>query len=53
MECYKCDICGYIYDPEKGDTAGGIASGTEFNDLPDNYVCPVCGAEKTQFFSCD
>ena len=53
MECYKCDICGYIYDPEKGDTAGGVEPGTEFGDLPDNYVCPVCGAEKGQFFNCD
>ncbi len=53
MECFKCDICGYVYDPEKGDPAGGIKPGTEFNDLPDDYVCPLCGAGKDQFFSCD
>ncbi len=53
MECFKCDICGYVYDPEKGDPAGGIKPGTEFSDLPDDYVCPLCGATKDQFFSCD
>jgi rubredoxin len=53
MECFKCDICGYVYDPEKGDPAGGIKPGTEFGDLPDDYNCPLCGAGKDQFFSCD
>ena len=53
MECYKCAICGYIYDPEQGDPAGGIEPGIEFIDLPDDYVCPICGAGRDEFFSCD
>ncbi len=50
MEKYKCDICGYIYDPAEGDPEGGIEPGTSFNDLPDDYVCPVCAAGKEEFF---
>jgi flavin reductase (DIM6/NTAB) family NADH-FMN oxidoreductase RutF/rubredoxin len=46
---YKCEVCGYIYDPEKGDPDGGIAPGTPFDDIPDDWVCPVCGADKNQF----
>lgn len=46
---YKCTICGYIYDPEKGDPDGGIAPGTPFEDIPDNWTCPICGASKDQF----
>jgi len=46
---YKCDVCGYIYDPEKGYLDGGIAPGTPFEDIPDDWVCPVCGADKSQF----
>jgi flavin reductase (DIM6/NTAB) family NADH-FMN oxidoreductase RutF/rubredoxin len=46
---YKCTVCGYIYDPEKGDPDGGIDPGTEFADLPDDWVCPVCGVSKDQF----
>ena len=42
-------ICGYLYDPDNGDPAGGIASGTAFEDLPDNWSCPVCGAEPAEF----
>lgn len=49
MECYKCEICGYIYDPPEGDPAGGIVPGTSFSDLPENWVCPVCGAGKDEF----
>jgi rubredoxin len=45
----KCKVCGYVYYPEKGDAAAGIKSGTEFDDLPDNWVCPICGAERDQF----
>ncbi len=48
---YKCIVCGYIYDPEQGDPAGGIEPGTQFNDLPDDYLCPVCGASKDEFIS--
>ncbi|MCX5837948.1 MAG: rubredoxin [Deltaproteobacteria bacterium] len=46
---YACTICGYIYDPEKGDPEGNVAAGTRFEDLPADWVCPVCGAEKDQF----
>lgn len=46
---YKCIVCGYIYDPEQGDTAGGIEPGTKFSDLPDDYICPICGASKDEF----
>jgi len=53
MECYKCAVCGYIYDPEQGDPVNGIEPGQEFSDLPEDYLCPVCSAGKDQFFSCD
>lgn len=46
---YKCTVCGYIYDPEKGDSDSGIKPGTPFEDLPDDWVCPVCGASKDAF----
>ena len=40
---YKCRLCGYIYSPLRGEPQHGIPAGTEFDDLPDDYVCPVCG----------
>ena len=40
MEKYRCIVCGYIYDPEKGDPDSGIEPGTSFEDLPDDWVCP-------------
>ena len=46
---WRCTICGYIYDPEIGDPEGDIPVGTEFEDLPDDWVCPVCGASKDLF----
>ena len=46
---YKCSVCGYIYDPEKGDPDNGVDPGTAFADLPDDWVCPVCGVSKDQF----
>ena len=49
MKKYVCDVCGYIYDPEKGDPEGGINPGTSFEDLPDDWVCPECGAGKDEF----
>ena len=49
MQKYKCSVCGYIYDPEKGDPENGIAAGTAFADIPDDWVCPECGAEKDMF----
>jgi len=50
---YQCTVCGYIYDPEKGDPDGGIAPGTPFEKIPDDWVCPVCGASKEQFEKID
>lgn len=49
MKSYECEVCAYIYDPEVGDPEGGIAPGTPFDEIPDDWVCPVCGAEKSQF----
>jgi flavin reductase (DIM6/NTAB) family NADH-FMN oxidoreductase RutF/rubredoxin len=49
MQKYKCTVCGYIYDPEQGDPESGIKPGTPFENLPDNWVCPVCGADKSLF----
>jgi len=49
MDKYVCSICGYVYDPEKGDSVGGIAPGTAFENLPDDWVCPECGVEKGMF----
>jgi len=46
---YKCTVCGYIYDPELGDPDGGIEPGTPFEEIPDDWVCPVCGAAKDKF----
>jgi rubredoxin len=49
MKMYKCIVCGYIYDPEQGDPEGGVEPGTQFSDLPDDYLCPICGATKDEF----
>jgi len=49
MAKYECTVCGYVYDPAKGDPDGNIAPGTAFEDIPDHWVCPVCGASKDQF----
>ena len=49
MDRYICDVCGYVYDPEKGDPDHGVKPGTKFEDLPDDWVCPVCGASKESF----
>jgi flavin reductase (DIM6/NTAB) family NADH-FMN oxidoreductase RutF/rubredoxin len=49
MDKYVCDVCGYVYDPEKGDSDNGVSAGTSFDDLPDDWVCPVCGAGKDHF----
>ena len=46
---YVCTVCGYVYDPEKGDPDSGIKPGTSFEDLPDDWVCPICGAGKDDF----
>lgn len=49
MQKYVCTVCGYVYDPEVGDPDGGIAPGTPFEDIPEDWVCPTCGAEKSDF----
>lgn len=49
MEKYRCTVCGYVYDPEKGDPDSGVEPGTPFKELPDDWVCPVCGADKSMF----
>ena len=49
MEKYVCQPCGYVYDPENGDPDGGIAPGTAFEDLPDDWLCPICGMGKEVF----
>jgi rubredoxin len=50
-EMYQCQTtnCGYIYNPDKGDRKGKIPKGTLFDDLPDGWTCPVCGARKKSF----
>ncbi|MDY6786521.1 MAG: rubredoxin [candidate division WOR-3 bacterium] len=53
MKKYKCTVCGYVYDPQKGDPDGGIDPGTAFEDIPDDWVCPVCGVSKDQFEEMD
>ncbi|MEZ0575822.1 rubredoxin [Halodesulfovibrio aestuarii] len=49
MEKYVCLICGYEYDPAEGDPDNGVAPGTKFEDIPDDWLCPVCGAPKSEF----
>ena len=46
---YVCNVCGYIYDPAEGDPENDIMPGVDFKDLPDDWVCPVCGAGKDSF----
>jgi rubredoxin len=53
MDKYVCEMCGYIYDPEAGDPDSGIDAGTSFEDLPDEWVCPICGVGKDQFKKMD
>ena len=52
MKKYQC-VCGYIYDPEIGDPDNGIAPGTAFEDLPEDWTCPICGAGKALFSPVD
>lgn len=49
MDKYKCLVCGYIYDPALGDPDNNIKPGTKFEELPDGWVCPLCGAPKSEF----
>jgi len=49
MEKYVCQACNYVYDPNVGDPDAGIAPGTPFSELPDDWVCPICGVDKSDF----
>jgi rubredoxin len=49
MAKYKCAVCGWVYDPEVGDPDGGIEPGTPFEQIPDDWQCPMCGASKSDF----
>ena len=53
MKKYVCDICGYVYDPAEGDPDNGVAAGTSFDDLADDWVCPVCGVGTDSFSPAD
>ena len=49
MKKWVCNACGYVYDPEVGDSEGGVAPGTNFEDIPDDWTCPECGVGKEEF----
>lgn len=49
MDEWECAVCGYVYDPEEGDPDNGVEPGTKFEDIPDDWVCPICGASKDKF----
>jgi len=49
MKKYKCSVCGYVYDPAQGDPDNGIPAETPFENLPDSWSCPICGATKDMF----
>ena len=49
MERMQCDNCGYVYDKDQGDEKNGVAPGTAWEDVPDDYKCPECGADKSKF----
>jgi rubredoxin len=53
MDKYICTVCDWVYDPEIGDPEHGIAPGTKFEDIPDNWVCPLCGVGKEDFEKID
>ena len=46
---YVCNVCGYVYDETAGDPDNGISVGTKWEDLPDDFVCPLCGVDKDEF----
>ena len=49
MKKYICNMCGCVYDPAEGDPDNGVKAGTAFEDIPDSWVCPLCGAPKDEF----
>lgn len=46
---YRCTVCGYIYDPQEGDPENGVSAGTSFEELPEDWTCPVCGVPQEDF----
>ncbi len=53
MEKWECTVCGYVYDPAEGDPEHGIKPGTAFKDIPDDWMCPDCGVDKSLFEKVD
>jgi rubredoxin len=53
MKKYLCNVCGYIYDPAVGDPENGVAPGTSFEDVPEDWLCPECGVGKSDFSPID
>lgn len=53
MKKYVCNVCGWIYDPAKGDPDNGVPAGTPFEKVPDSWVCPDCGVGKSEFSPMD
>lgn len=53
MQKYVCNVCGYIYEPEDGDPDNGVEPGTPFDKIPEDWVCPLCGASKDEFSPVD
>jgi len=49
MQKFVCNVCGYVYEPTKGDPGNGVEAGTPFEEVADGWVCPVCGAGKEEF----
>jgi len=49
MQKYICNVCGYVYDPEQGDPDNGVAPGTAFEDISEDWVCPICHVPKSDF----
>ncbi len=49
MQDYVCDLCGYVYKPADGDSSNNVPAGTEFEKLPDDWTCPLCGVDKSNF----
>ena len=49
MKKYQCTVCGFVYDPVEGDPDSGVSPGTPFEEIPDDWSCPVCGVTKSEF----
>lgn len=53
MKKYKCTVCGHVYDPAEGDPDSGIAPGTAFEDIPNDWQCPICQVSKSEYVEMD